>query len=119
MLSRRKVILYNPKAVFWTMPLGLVAVGSALDPERYDVRIIDGRLEHDPVGRVREEVKDAVCLGITVLTGSPIWDAIKVGRAAKEANPQLPVVWGGWQPSLFPEECLVERSVDVAVSGQG
>jgi anaerobic magnesium-protoporphyrin IX monomethyl ester cyclase len=39
---RRKVVLYNPHAVFWTMPLGLIAVGSALDPERYDVQIIDG-----------------------------------------------------------------------------
>lgn len=30
---RHKVILYNPPAVFWTMPLALLAVGSALDPE--------------------------------------------------------------------------------------
>lgn len=44
---RQKMGLYNPRAVFWTMPLGLIAVGSALDPARYEVQIIDGRLERD------------------------------------------------------------------------
>ena len=119
MSARQKVVLYNPRAVFWTMPLGLLAVGSALDPARYDVKIIDARLEPDPEAAVRREVQDALCLGITVLTGSPIRDAQAAGRAAKEVRPDLPVVWGGWQPSLFPRECLAEPSVDVAVSGQG
>ena len=41
-MTRTKIVLYNPRAVFFTMPLALLAVGSALDPARYDVRIIDG-----------------------------------------------------------------------------
>ncbi len=101
------------------MPLGLVAVGSALDPSRFDVKIIDARIESDPMRALMSELPDALCLGITVLTGAPIWDAIKAGRAAKSLRPDLPVVWGGWQPSLFPHECLSEPSVDAAVSGQG
>jgi hypothetical protein len=36
-MSRRKVVLYNPRAVFWTMPLGLLALGLALDPAKYEV----------------------------------------------------------------------------------
>ena len=35
--SRIKVVLYNPKAVFFTMPLALLAIGSELDPEVYEV----------------------------------------------------------------------------------
>jgi radical SAM superfamily enzyme YgiQ (UPF0313 family) len=117
--KRHKVLLYNPRALFWTMPLGLIAVGSALDPEQYEVKIIDGRLEDDSVARVIAEAEDALCLGIGVLTGAPITDALNVSRAVKRYRPELPVVWGGWHPSLFPVECLDERSVDVAVSGQG
>jgi anaerobic magnesium-protoporphyrin IX monomethyl ester cyclase len=116
---RRKVVLYNPHAVFWTMPLGLIAVGSALDPERYDVQIIDGRLEVDAIAKVVAETEGALCLGIGVLTGDPIRDALKVSRAVSAARPDLPIVWGGWHPSLFPRECLEEPCVDVAVSGQG
>ena len=54
--ERQKVVLYNPKAVFFTMPLGLLAIGSMLDPRRYDVRIIDGRLEANPVDAVLAEM---------------------------------------------------------------
>jgi len=38
--------------VFYTMPLSLLAVGSHLDPERYEVQIVDGRLEADPAAAV-------------------------------------------------------------------
>ena len=39
--SRLKVVLYNPQAVFFTMPLALLAIGSELDPEVYEVITID------------------------------------------------------------------------------
>ena len=42
---RHKVVLYNPQAVFFTLPLALLAIGSELDPEVYEVIIVDGRLE--------------------------------------------------------------------------
>ena len=43
--KRLKVVLYNPQAVFFTMPLALLAIGSELDPARYEVVIIDARLD--------------------------------------------------------------------------
>src|SRR4051812_8123292 len=95
---RRKVVLYNPTAVFFTMPLGLLAVGADLDPTRYEVVIIDGRLEEDGARAVLAQIDDAVCLGVSVLTGDPIRDAVHISRAAKSRRPDLPVVWGGWHP---------------------
>lgn len=118
-VNRHKVVLYNPRAVFFTMPLALLAVGSALDRERYDVRIIDGRLEADPTARLIAETDDALCLGITVLTGSPIRDALRVSRAVKSVRPGCPIIWGGWHPSLFATECLEEQAIDAVVAGQG
>ena len=118
-MSRQKVVLYNPQAVFYTMPLALLAVGSALDPAKYDVRIVDGRLEQDPIAAVLAEIDNALCLGITVLTGAPIRDALQVSRAVKARRPDLPVIWGGWHSSLFPEETLDEPSIDITVQGQG
>ena len=116
----RTVLLYNPQAVFWTMPLALIAVGSALDRSKYQPIIVDGRLEPDPLRALLAHLdEDTVCLGVTVLTGAPIRDALKVSRAIKQARPDLPVIWGGWHPSLFPEQCLAEPSVDAVVIGQG
>ncbi|HET6386396.1 MAG TPA: radical SAM protein [Armatimonadota bacterium] len=117
--TRRKVVLYNPRAVFFTMPLGLLAVGSHLDPAQYEVVIVDGRLKPDPEAALREHLTDALCLGVSVLTGNPIRDAIKISRSARAARPDLPIIWGGWHPSLFGCECLAETSVDITVQAQG
>jgi anaerobic magnesium-protoporphyrin IX monomethyl ester cyclase len=105
--------------VFFTMPLALLAIGSELDPDLYEVVIIDGRLDPDAENAVLAQPDEAVCLGITVLTGAPISDALRISRAAKRAHPSIPVVWGGWHPSMFARECLLEPSVDVTVRGQG
>ena len=70
--ARRKIVLYNPRAVFFTMPLALIAIGSELDPAKYEVVIVDGRLDPDAEKTVIEHMRDAVCLGVTVLTGAPI-----------------------------------------------
>jgi anaerobic magnesium-protoporphyrin IX monomethyl ester cyclase len=114
------VILYNPYAVFYTMPLALLAVGSYLDPEKYNVLIIDGRLEKNPMLKIREALtQDPVCFATTVLTGNPIKDALKISKEVKAAMPYLPVVWGGWHPSLFPKHTLADAAVDVVVKGQG
>ena len=86
---KHKIVLYNPDAVFYTMPLALLAVGSCLDPARYEICIIDGRLEDDPLDRVLEEIEDALCFGVTVLTGAPIHDALRITRATPAVVPTL------------------------------
>jgi len=118
-MSKIKILLYNPKAVFYTMPLGLLAVGSQLDAKRFEVIIIDGRLEADPMRALKPHLSEAICLGMSVLTDRPIHDALQISRAVKTARPDLPIIWGGWHPSLFPKECLEEPSIDVAVQAQG
>jgi anaerobic magnesium-protoporphyrin IX monomethyl ester cyclase len=119
MSLRPRVVLYNPHAVFYTMPLALLALASALDRREIDVVIVDGRLEKDRVAAVVTASRGALCLGVTVLSGAPIHDALEVSRAVKAAHPACPVVWGGWHPSLFPDDCLAEPAVDVVVVGQG
>jgi anaerobic magnesium-protoporphyrin IX monomethyl ester cyclase len=102
------------------MPLALLAIGSVLDATKYNVVIVDGRLEADSMIKINEALKNnGICFATTVLTGSPIKDAVKISRAVKEKFTNLPVVWGGWHPSLFPKQTLDEPSVDVVVKGQG
>jgi anaerobic magnesium-protoporphyrin IX monomethyl ester cyclase len=119
-MQKHTVVLYNPYAVFYTMPLALLAIGSYLDPEKYKVILIDGRLEKDPLPKIAAALQDnPVCFAVTVLTGSPIKDALRISREVKRRFSNVPVVWGGWHPSLFVEETLAEDAVDVVVKGQG
>ncbi len=117
---KTKVLLYNPKAVFFDMPLALLAIGSALDQKKFEVIIVDGRIEKDPFKILSEHIDDALCLGITVLTGSPIKDAMDITNKTKLKRSDLPIIWGGWHTSLFPEETLRdEANIDITVQGQG
>src|SRR5690242_19609528 len=100
-MPRQKVVLYNPQSVFYTMPLALLALGSYLDPDQYEVRILDGRIDDELT--VLKECYDAICFGVTVLTGAPIHDALKMTRKVKARFPRIVTAWGGWHPSLFPE----------------
>lgn len=113
----RPIVLYNPRGESHILPLALVHVGSLFPGRR--VEIVDGRLDLAPEARVVELVQQAVCLGVSVLTGAPILDALAITRAARAARPDLPVIWGGWHPSLLPEQCLAAGVVDACVTGQG
>jgi radical SAM superfamily enzyme YgiQ (UPF0313 family) len=85
----------------------------------FDVRIIDGRIELAPESTLAELSDGALCVGVTVLTGKPILDALRASRAVKRRNPKVPIIWGGWHPSLLPGQCLDSPAVDLCVGGQG
>ncbi len=120
MVKKHKIVLYNPRAVFFDLPLALVGIASMLDQEKFEVKIVDGRIDPDPESTVRAEVSDALAFGVTTLTGAPLKDAIAMSRLVKESKPDLPVIWGGWHTSLFPTQTLKdEMAVDITVQGQG
>ena len=45
-----------------------------------------------------EEVKDALCLGISLVTGPMIRETVEVARAIKKWDPDFPIILGGWHP---------------------
>ena len=63
--QRLKVVLYNPQAVFFTMPLALLAIGSELDPDIYEVVLVDARVDPDAENTVLSHIDTALCLGVT------------------------------------------------------
>lgn len=102
------------------MPLALLAIGSVLDAERYEVIIVDGRIDEQPLETIKKHLKHVVCLGVTALTGSPIKDALFISSEVKKINKNVPIIWGGWHTSLFPEQTLHDEiNIDVTVQGQG
>lgn len=119
MRMKKTITLYNPKAPYYTFPLPLLAVSTLVDRSRYDIKIIDARIDNHAHRHVLESLENAVCVGVSVLTGSPIGDASALTKLVKTYRPDLPVVWGGWHPSIFPEQCIIEGSADIAVLGQG
>ena len=119
-MKKHKILLYNPIAVFFDMPLALLAIGSVLDPEKYEIIIVDGRIDESPLETIKEHLDDALCFGTSVLTGKPIKDALAVTQAVKKLRSDIPVIWGGWHTSLFPTQTLEDEiCIDVTAQGQG
>ena len=99
----------------------LLALASPLLEAGYRVTVVDAAISRDYESKVAREIADpdTVCLGISVLTGPMIGGAIRVARKTKQQHPQLPVIWGGWHPTLLPEQTLQPDFVDAVVRGQG
>jgi len=100
-------------------PACLLALAATVREEGFQPIVIDAAIHHNYKQRVLNELDGALCLGISVLTGPAILSAIEVAKAAKERLPNLPVVFGGWHPTLLPDQTLAEKYVDVIVRGQG
>ena len=121
MLTKRKVVLFYPP--YDGPPLGaplcLLSLAAPLLQAGFDVSIIDAAIHRDWEQKVLREVLDALCLGISVLTGPMIHGAVRIAKAVKKQGLSLPVIFGGWHPSLVPGQTLQENYVDAVVRGQG
>jgi radical SAM superfamily enzyme YgiQ (UPF0313 family) len=85
----------------------------------FDPLIVDGALRSDYLELIEKEIRDCLCFGISLLTGPMIDKAIAVARHVKHLRPDLPVIFGGWHPSLLPAQTLKEPYVDAVVLHQG
>src|SRR5579884_1282971 len=118
---RRKIVFFFPSfsSSEATAPLGLLAVSTPLLRAGYEICLIDSTITPNFKRRVLKEVKDALCLGISLVTGPMIRETVEIATAIKEWNPEFPIVLGGWHPSLLPKQTLAAPYIDYIVRGQG
>ena len=119
----RRVLLINPTITSRRsarFPLAVLSLGAAIDA-RYEWRIIDGNIDRDFVAStvklLNEESFDAV--GVTVMGGPQVPSAVAVSKAIRSVQPSLPIIWGGYFPTICPVPTMVSPFVDFAVRGQG
>src|SRR6516162_991045 len=120
-LQRKKVVFFFPafSSQEATAPLGILAVSTPLLRAGYEVKIIDSTITPNFQKRVLTELQDALCLAVSLVTGPMIRETVEMAREAKRLYPQIPVILGGWHPSLLPDQTLAAEYVDVVVVGQG
>jgi anaerobic magnesium-protoporphyrin IX monomethyl ester cyclase len=117
----KKVTLFNPQPekLFYkkgeALPLALLSISAFLHQEGYTVQIYD----QQGIEALLESVKDSICFGITSMTGYQILGGLAIARKVRDRYPEIPIVWGGWHPTLLPEQTIVNELVDIVVRGQG
>lgn len=120
-MTPRRVLLINPTITSNArFPLAVMQLAAALRP-RYDTRILDGNLDRGfadtAVALHRQQGFDAV--GISVMGGPQLPAALAVSQALRSAAPGLPLIWGGYFPTLCPDATLNSDCVDFAIRGAG
>src|SRR5215475_3863685 len=120
-MRSKKIVFFFPafSSQEATAPLGILAVSTPLLRAGYEVRIVDSTITPNFQKRTLEELSDALCLAISLVTGPMIRETVQIAKAAKALYPDKPVILGGWHPSLLPDQTLAADCVDIVVKGQG
>ena len=102
--------------------LGLLAIATYIKQEGYEPVIFDSRKylqqgkDFWPV--LEREIKDSLCVGLSVMTAQ-VDSALRIASKIKQNYPKMPLVWGGYHPSLFPKQTLDDPLVDFVIQGEG
>ena len=70
-------------------PLSLLCLASPLLQAGFEVKLVDNLISPDYETTILRETEDALCLGISVLTGPHIGAAIRVSEAVKKLRPEI------------------------------
>ena len=123
------ILFVNPRATRprnRRFPLSVMAVGAAL-PEGTDWEIVDGnRPSVDALADISAHVEarrggpDPVrAIAFSVMPGPQLTAAVPLAKAVKARFPDIPMIWGGNFPSLYPQPVISAPYIDWAVRGQG
>ena len=126
MIGRKRVVLIRPQNDVGAMgiPLGLLRIGTMLKDAGYEVQIADmSRLMDEGAILLAIDVlmiDPPLLFGVTCLT-SEVASAVAISGYIKNYKGiiDVPVIWGGVHPTLFPEETCADKSVDYVCIGEG
>src|SRR5258708_7358882 len=110
------IVLFPPRRTKTQKPgpplSGLHLAAMLEGREQYE--IVDGNADPDPWATIDALAQRGPIemLGVSVMPGPQLRAAIPVCRAFREKYPRVPIVWGGYFASLYPDAVLNARYVD-------
>lgn len=101
------------------LPNNLLILAGYGRTKGHHFRILDMNVndEKSLLTAVREWLPDIV--GVTVMTGPVIKNAIEISQFVKKTLPRASVIWGGVHPTMLPEQVLKDPFVDIVVIRDG
>lgn len=116
------IALVNPKSARWKhrLPLSILSIGAVLEGRR-PYEVIDGNIDRDVRASLFKSIRERGTryLGMTVMPGPQLTEAIHLTREVKTAHPSVTVVWGGYFPALHTDVVLRSGFVDYVIRGEG
>jgi radical SAM superfamily enzyme YgiQ (UPF0313 family) len=124
-MSQIDVLLIYPQLGSWDdvvrdIPLSLIYAATHSVKQGFKVRILDLRVAGSDWPRLLDQnLSDGpILVGLSVMTGKPILNALKISRYIKETYGTT-VVWGGPHPTILPEQTLENSYIDYVIRDWG
>lgn len=117
------IILLHPRATRpknRRFPLSILSIAAMIEGKE-EYAIVDGNLDTNPertLDRIAAEHKVEL-MAVSVMPGPQMVAAIPLCRNFRAKYPKIPIVWGGYFPSLYTDTTLNAHYVDYVVKGQG
>jgi radical SAM superfamily enzyme YgiQ (UPF0313 family) len=117
------IVLLHPKAVRphnRRFPLAILSIAAVLEGKE-DFTIVDGNLDTNPSSTLDKiaATSSVEVLAVSVMPGPQMVAAITLCKEFRRKHPRIPIVWGGYFPSLYTDATLNAAYVDYAIRGQG
>jgi anaerobic magnesium-protoporphyrin IX monomethyl ester cyclase len=117
------IVLLHPRATKpknRRFPLAALAIAAVIEGKE-EYAIVDGNIDNDPGGSMDRIVRasGAEMLAVSVMPGPQMAAAIPLCKEFRKKYPKVPIVWGGYFPSLYADTTLNAPYVDFAIRGQG
>src|SRR5205823_6495046 len=119
--------LFNPRSTTpgkQPLPLSVMSLAAVLERRGDAWSLVDGNIVGDPAAEIIARLSAAPrsagpLLGVTVMPGPQLAQAVEVCRRVKHVLPNVPIVWGGYFPTQHTDTVLKAPYVDFVVRSQG
>ena len=101
------------------LPLELLQIAAWPVQDGYEVHIVDAMVHPDYEKRLIELCDGALLFGSSCILGFQVAHGARVSKMIRAKFPDLPIIQGGWFPSVAPELYFEENCADAVALGQG
>ena len=118
-LKERRRDIHNIRRIY--APLSIMYLASTLEKAGFPVILLDDRLmtEEEMTENIFK-AEDILFFGISSMTGSQISNGLRIARMLRSNyGKNIPVVWGGVHPTIYPKSTINHDLVDIIVLAEG
>ena len=126
MMKNKKALLFYPllsesteERDFHWFPFSVLPLAQALSGAGYEPVIVDRRVKHKFPEDLNGYLDNVLFVGISAMSGYQVQDGLMIAERIRKYKPDLPIIWGGWHPTILPQETVNHPLVDIVVTGRG
>jgi len=118
---KNKVLLYHGISTAYadtdrSPSFSLMALSAYLKKKNYQVGLLLNKYSDQ---QLKLNLKNCLAVGFSVYTGNGILSSLNMARRIRKINPKIPLIWGGYHPTLEPEQTIKSKYIDFVIRGQG